>query len=345
MPTVSIILPTYNREKFLPEAFAAIAAQAFTDWELIVVDDGSTDGTRELVPRLTADFVQPVRYIYQANGGPAKARNTGLDAASGEYVAFFDSDDEWLPHHLENCVNALANHEDVDWVFAATRRIEYHTKRVLVENTFFESPALARFLKLRTRRLGELHIIDDSRLRECGFRGSGCGGLQTSVVRRTVFSTLRFESVAFFEDRIVLVRAIASGVRFGYFRDVNVLVYTHDANVSFANPHAMRNRLEAFRVYVQALESLRTELPRTRRERWAIESRLGDEYFWNLAYPLFRQGHCEEALRLMRRAIRLCPYKIGYVKTYLASVIKMLVGIAPKLQDHAGLPQRANGAR
>ena len=51
-PTVSIILPTYNREKFLPEAFAAIAAQTFLDWELIVVDDGSTDGTRELVPRL-----------------------------------------------------------------------------------------------------------------------------------------------------------------------------------------------------------------------------------------------------------------------------------------------------
>ncbi len=73
-PTVSIILPTYNREKFLPEAFAAIAEQTFTDWELIVVDDGRTDGTRELVPRLSAGFAQPVSYIYQEDKAPLASR-------------------------------------------------------------------------------------------------------------------------------------------------------------------------------------------------------------------------------------------------------------------------------
>ncbi|HEY8503179.1 MAG TPA: glycosyltransferase family A protein, partial [Gemmataceae bacterium] len=99
-PAVSIILPTYNRAKFLPQAFASIRSQQYTDWELIVVDDGSTDDTRAVVQELSKDVPQPVRYVYQDNQGPAGARNKGLDLASGKYVAFFDSDDVWLPHHL-----------------------------------------------------------------------------------------------------------------------------------------------------------------------------------------------------------------------------------------------------
>jgi len=344
-PLLSILLPTYNRARFLPQALQSIRSQTWTDWELIIVDDGSTDGTRELVPRLTADIAQPVRYIYRQNGGPARARNTGLDAACGAFIAFFDSDDVWLPHHLTSCVNALVANPDVDWVFAATRRIDYRTRDVLVENSFFESPAIARFLKLRTRRNGELHIIDDPRFRECGFRGSGCGGLQASVVRSTVFATLRFEPVAFFEDRIVVIRAIASGVRFGYFRNVNTLVYTHDANVSFANPNASRNRIDAFRLYIQTLESLRSELPRTKRERRAIETRIAHEYFWNLAYPLFRQGNSAEALQIMRRAIRYCPYKVAFIKTYLLSLFKTLLGIAPTADNDSGASQPPAKAR
>src|SRR5438105_13937181 len=92
-PAVSIILPTYNRAKFLPQALASIRAQQFTDWELIVVDDGSTDDTAAVVRGLATDITQPVRYVRQENQGPYAARNTGLDHAAGELVAFFDSDD------------------------------------------------------------------------------------------------------------------------------------------------------------------------------------------------------------------------------------------------------------
>src|SRR3712207_6270965 len=97
-PTVSIILPTYNRAKFLPQAFGSIRSQTWTDWELIIVDDGSTDETPEFLKELTANFQQPVRYICQENQGAYGARNTGLDHAIGKYIAFFDSDDLWLPH-------------------------------------------------------------------------------------------------------------------------------------------------------------------------------------------------------------------------------------------------------
>src|SRR5262245_12220586 len=97
-PAVTSILPTYNRARFLPQAFASIRSQTFTDWELIVVDDGSTDNTRELVEELTRGWPQPVRYHRQDNQGAYGARNTGLDLSIGECVAFFDSDDVWLPY-------------------------------------------------------------------------------------------------------------------------------------------------------------------------------------------------------------------------------------------------------
>src|SRR5262245_2351395 len=106
-PAVSIILPTYNRAKFLPQAFASIYGQTFADWELIVVDDGSTDNSGDLVARLGADLGPRLRYIRQENKGPNAARITGLAGATGAHVAFFDSDDCWLPHHLKACVDAL----------------------------------------------------------------------------------------------------------------------------------------------------------------------------------------------------------------------------------------------
>src|SRR6516225_5774559 len=101
-PAVSIVLPTYNRARFLPQALESIRAQTWTDWELIIVDDGSCDDTAAVVRRLAAETDRPVRYVWQENGGPAAARNAGLDLARGTYVAFFDSDDYWLPHHLED---------------------------------------------------------------------------------------------------------------------------------------------------------------------------------------------------------------------------------------------------
>src|SRR4051794_28722003 len=87
-PSVSIILPTYNRARFLPQALESLRGQELTDWELIVVDDGSTDETREIIADLPRGWDRPVRYIYQENQGAYPARNVGLDHAAGRYVAF-----------------------------------------------------------------------------------------------------------------------------------------------------------------------------------------------------------------------------------------------------------------
>ena len=97
MPRFSVVLPTFNRADTLPRAVSSVLAQTMGDLELIVVDDGSTDGTADGLSTLDPR----VNLIRQENRGVSSARNAGLRSSSGELIAFIDSDDEWLPRHLE----------------------------------------------------------------------------------------------------------------------------------------------------------------------------------------------------------------------------------------------------
>lgn len=111
-PLVSVILPTYNRASYLKKAIASVCAQSFQDWELIVVDDGSTDETGEVLEGLCR-LESRMTCLYQFNGGAASARNKGLNRAKGKYVAFLDDDDEWLPEKLKTQVEFMEAHPEI----------------------------------------------------------------------------------------------------------------------------------------------------------------------------------------------------------------------------------------
>jgi len=104
-PTVSVIIPTYNRAHLVGRAIRSVLNQTYQDFEIIVVDDGSTDNTEEVVKGFNDDRIRYIRH--DENRGGAAARNTGIKAAQGEYIAFLDSDDEWLPEKLERQVKAF----------------------------------------------------------------------------------------------------------------------------------------------------------------------------------------------------------------------------------------------
>jgi glycosyltransferase involved in cell wall biosynthesis len=121
---ISVIIPTFNRADTLGRALDSVLNQTRAPQEVIVVDDGSTDATRELVTNHPA---QP-RYLYQANGGVSSARNLGIRAAAGEWLAFLDSDDEWLPGKLAAQIRVLEQepqcricHTEEIWVRNGTR--------------------------------------------------------------------------------------------------------------------------------------------------------------------------------------------------------------------------------
>lgn len=96
-PLISCVVPVYNGERFLAEAIDSILAQSYRPIEILVSDDGSTDNT----PAVAARYADRIKYLRQANAGPAAARNHGLRAAQGEFVALLDADDIWLPRKLE----------------------------------------------------------------------------------------------------------------------------------------------------------------------------------------------------------------------------------------------------
>jgi glycosyltransferase involved in cell wall biosynthesis len=110
MPKVSVVIPTYDRAHFLDDAIRSVLAQTFDDFELIIVDDGSTDNTREVVNSFEDSRI---KYIYQENRGVSAAYNSGILASSSEFIAFLDSDDLWLPQKLELQVKLLDSRPDV----------------------------------------------------------------------------------------------------------------------------------------------------------------------------------------------------------------------------------------
>jgi glycosyltransferase involved in cell wall biosynthesis len=103
MRLFSVVIPSYNRAQLLRQAVASVLAQSYQDFELIVVDDGSTDETREVL----ASFDSRIRVFHQKNQGPGAARNLGSKHASGEYLAFLDSDDLWFPWTLTTYVQII----------------------------------------------------------------------------------------------------------------------------------------------------------------------------------------------------------------------------------------------
>lgn len=195
MPKVSVIMPTYNAAHFLPRAIESVCAQTLTDWELIVVDDGSTDGTVEVIRDYLTD--PRIRFLQNPqNMGPSHARNRALDVATGQWIALLDADDWYEPQRLEKMVGTAEAfkvgivYDLLRWVDATTgeeRRIFFSSRcappsspiRVSVEEAFrwhlVLKPLMCRNLIARHQirydpfiRVGEDYLFQMQVFLKCG---------------------------------------------------------------------------------------------------------------------------------------------------------------------------------
>jgi GT2 family glycosyltransferase len=167
--SISVVIPAYNAEKSISRTIKSVLTQSRRPDEIIVVDDGSTDQTAQRIKEFGSD----VCYIYQENAGPSVARNRGIEAAAGEWIAFLDADDEWLPERLSRQAELLVRNEHLVWATANFYNClcDENRRRVNVNP------------KLGQKALGDKEYFNDF------FRTSlphGCGWTGTMLIKKKV---------------------------------------------------------------------------------------------------------------------------------------------------------------
>ncbi len=145
-PQVSVIIPTYNREETIGRTIRSVLTQTFQDFEIIVVDDGSTDGTRAIVEGFCDPRIRCLRH--EQNLGAAAARNTGIRAARGTYLAFLDSDDEWLPEKLSEQISILQSAPDGTYASCTGYYLHVGSSGLVLETIPHQPPSWLKQLLL-----------------------------------------------------------------------------------------------------------------------------------------------------------------------------------------------------
>lgn len=151
LPRVSVVIPVYNGERYIRQALISVLRQTHAQIECLVVDDGSVDGTASAVDA-TADG--RVRYVYQANAGVSAARNTGLAAASGDYIAFLDADDVWLPSKLERQLHLAAERPDAGLIYCGYTITDQRLRPVAQVRPDMRDARLKKWLMLEGNGIG-----------------------------------------------------------------------------------------------------------------------------------------------------------------------------------------------
>ncbi len=164
MVKYSVIIPTYNRFNFLKTAIDSVLRQTYNNFQLTVIDDGSKDGTDKLIHTYKDSRL---KYIYQDNLGVSSARNRGISESTGEYIAFLDSDDRWVPEKLEEIENATKEHPGY---------FVYHT-----QEKWFRNGKHLNHMKKHFKQNG---YIFDGCLKLCKV------SISTAVVKRELFKTI-----------------------------------------------------------------------------------------------------------------------------------------------------------
>ena len=265
-PTVSAVIPVYNGARFLVEAIESVYSQTIPLHQVIVIDDGSTDGTEAILERLEGRLPATFSWISKENGGEGSARNAGLEVANGDLVAFLDHDDVWHPTKLAKQLAHFEAEPRLSVTFTGLRRIDRAGASVVQHEAWSSEPDVV---------LEKL------------MRSSIVGPPSTVLIRRAALDQVpRFdEGLALGCDWLMWLSIAAAGMRIGYLADALVDYRWHGGNMSrserlyfesacevfdrfFARgnlPEALQQRSSAWRARWHMLAGIRASQAREKR--------------------------------------------------------------------------------
>lgn len=320
---VSVIIPCYNYARFLPNAVASVVEQTFTSWELIIVDDGSSDATLDTTKYLIADYPKHrIRLLHQPNQGASAARNTGARYAVGEYIMFLDADDMLAPTYLQSTTAVLREQPAVGFVYTGLRffgrdrhkwpSVSFDLQLLLLED-FVPSHALMRRVALEQ-----------------------VGG----------YDTVHFPKGC--EDWDFWLRVAVAGWRGWHIDELLVLYRRHETSMThnFKSEYDWDARAQIIRkhpnLYGRRLAAWATarcahrSLPSASQSRFdrseAHEQQLVAEFALSELRPVLSSEASPAEIPLMRRLIRVVPFRVRFaVRCWMRRTQLALRAAAPWL--------------
>ena len=310
MAKVRVIIPTYNRASLVDRAIESVLKQTFGNFEVIVSNDGSTDGTEEVVQKL-ADGDSRIRIITSSNGGAAQARNRAIEfPGEYEFIAFLDDDDLWYPHHLEHSIDFMNSCPNVNFVFARVKTID-------LTGTWSEKTYQRREERMRkpiefstTSPMEGCYILNSSSLWQAMLNRVFAPHPSTVVVRRGAVSrTCWFDpTLEVMEDAEFVLHLIRQGATFGFLDSTYAEVHYQGDNLTgglqdMSSPILTR-RLES----VLRWQNMKLGGCADFKERKIVYSQIS-----RTAY-LLGQSHCEQGNSLSARRFyfKALTYKLTW---------------------------------
>lgn len=282
-PLVSVVIPTYNRASLLIKSIQSVLNQTYNDFEVIIIDDGSDDNTEELVESFHDERIRYIRH--EVNMGVACARNTGINASSGVFIAFQDSDDEWLPRKLEKEINIFNSCDSkVGVVYSGLWRFNKNKK------TYFP-----------------LHFDNkiEGRIHEELIKGNFVHGL--SIIRRSCF-----EKIGLFDEELPALEDWEIYLRLSKYYDFKFI--NEPLIISYLNKKGLTLNLA---IQIDATE----QIIRKHHNEFNEQKKATANIYGYLASQLCMNGLLMDGRFYFLKAIKMYPINIQYYCAFLISFL------------------------
>jgi len=282
-PTVSVVIPTYNRAYIVGRSIQSVLSQSYRDFEIIVVDDGSTDNTEEIVRRFNNHRLRYIRH--KENQGISAARNTGIKASLGKYIAFQDSDDVWMQGKFEQQMRifeTLGDHVGV--VYSGLLRINNGKNR---------------YIPYKKNIKKEGYIYDE-------YLASGLTNLPTAIIRKECFekSGMFDENLRRLGDMELFIR-ISKFYEFRFLEEVLVFSYLLPDGISFDTDSLIISSELILNKYFEEFSKKKMRLSKR---------------YYQLGHILCENRDFEKGKKYLSRSVNTCPWNLKALMGYFLSL-------------------------